>query len=319
MLNVFFTTDVEIWCNGWSDLDKKFPNAFRQHIYGTTPKGDFGLPYQMRVLNDHGLKGVFFVEPLFALRFGTQPLAEVIGLINDARHEVQLHLHTEWVDELQQSLFAGVSEKRQHLFHYSLAEQTTLIKEGIRLIKEAGASDINAFRAGSFGFNADTMSALAANGIPFDSSYNASQYGLESGVAPGVTVVEPLLWNGVVEIPMTVFNDQTRLLRHTQLAACSFAEFEYLLWQALEQGRSSFNILSHGFELIDRHSNCPATFAINRFHKLCKFLEKHREEFNTIGFHGLKPTVKPRQPPPLTSSLWLTGTRMLEQACSRIY
>lgn len=319
MLNVFFTTDVEIWCNGWSDLDKKFPNAFRQHIYGTTPKGDFGLPYQMRVLNDHGLKGVFFVEPLFALRFGVQPLAEVVGLIKEAGHEVQLHLHTEWVDELQQPLFAGMKEKRQHLFHYSLAEQSTLIKEGIRLIQEAGASDINAFRAGSFGFNADTISALAANGIPFDSSYNASQFGPESGVAPGITVVEPLLWNGVVEIPMTVFNDQTRLLRHTQLAACSFAELEYLLWQAREQERSSFNILSHGFELIDRHKNCPSTIAINRFHRLCEFLEKNRGEFNTIGFHGLKPKVKPLQPPPLTSSLWLTGTRMLEQACSRIY
>ena len=81
MTNVFFTTDVEIWCGGWRDLDRKFPDAFRQYIYGPTPGGERGVAYQVKMLNEHNLKGTFFVEPLFALRFGLEPLTEIVGLI----------------------------------------------------------------------------------------------------------------------------------------------------------------------------------------------------------------------------------------------
>jgi hypothetical protein len=73
MLNVFFTVDVEIWCDGWENIDHKFPGAFEQYIYGPTPRGNFALPFKLQVLRDHGLTGVFFVEPLFATRFGIEP------------------------------------------------------------------------------------------------------------------------------------------------------------------------------------------------------------------------------------------------------
>ena len=317
MLNVFFTTDVEVWCNGWTNLDAKFPNAFQEYIYGTTGKGDFGLPYKLRVLSDHGLKGVFFVEPLFATRFGSEPLAEIVKLIRDAGHEVQLHLHTEWVDEAKEALLAGAQSKRQHLMYFSLAEQTILIKEGLRLLRDAGATDINAFRAGSFGFNADTLTALAANGLAFDSSYNASQFGLESGVMPGTKVVEPIECKGVHVYPMTVFNDGTRRLRHAQLTACSFAEMEGLLWRALEAGRNSFVMLSHSFELLNRARTQPDPIVINRFHKLCNFLDKNRASFCVKGFQGLAPHATQVQPKPLSSPIWRTGGRWLQQAKSK--
>ena len=77
MLKVYLTVDVEIWCDGWDNIDSKFNDAFRSYIYGPTKKGDYGLPYQLKVLNDNGLTGVFFVEPLFSLRFGSAPLSEI--------------------------------------------------------------------------------------------------------------------------------------------------------------------------------------------------------------------------------------------------
>lgn len=95
MTQVFFSVDVEVWCGGWGHLDSRFPSAFRQYVYGPTARGDFGLPFQLRLLSDHGLKGVFFVEPLFAGRFGEDPLREIVELIRASGHEVQLHLHTE--------------------------------------------------------------------------------------------------------------------------------------------------------------------------------------------------------------------------------
>ena len=47
MLDVFITVDVEVWCDGWNDLDTKFPNAFKRYIYGPTSGGNYGLPYQL--------------------------------------------------------------------------------------------------------------------------------------------------------------------------------------------------------------------------------------------------------------------------------
>lgn len=319
MLDVFFTVDVEVWCDGWTNIDQKFPGAFRQYIYGTTPGGDFGLPYQLKVLNQHGLTGVFFVEPLFSTRFGKQALAEIVGLVQESAQEVQLHMHTEWVDEATEPLLEAVHAKRQHLRYFTLAEQTTLIKTGAALLKQAGASDINAFRAGSFAFNRDTLNALSANEIRYDSSYNASMFGLDSGVMPGVTVVEPIECDGVVEYPMTVYKDGSKSLRHAQLTACSYTELEGLLWQALETGRSSFVILSHGSELLNPAKNRADDVVVNRFQKLCALLDKNRDCFNVQGFQGLKPPTVQPQPAALTSPVWKTATRMVEQAYRRKY
>jgi len=319
LLDVFFTVDVEIWCDGWVDIDQKFPTAFRQYIHGPTPQGGFGLPYQVEVLSSHGLTGVFFVEPLFSARFGRQPLAEIVGILRQAGQEVQLHLHTEWVDEATEPLLSNVQAKRQHLRFFAQEEQTILIGAGLKLIKEAGAQNVNAFRAGSFALNADSLHALSANHIPFDSSYNASQFGLDSGLMPGVTVVEPVKCHGIYEYPMTVFDDGTGVLRHAQLTACSFGEMERLLWQALEGGRSSFVILSHSFELLNLARDRPDDVVVNRFRKLCSFLDKNRDSFNVRGFQGLMPKATERQPAPLTSPLWRTGARMVEQAYRRKY
>ena len=320
MLNVIFTADVEIWCDGWENIDERFPKAFNKYIYGPTSKGDFGLTYQLDVLKDHGLTGVFFVEPLFSRRFGAQPLTEIVGLINQRSQEVQLHLHTEWVDESIEPLLEGIQTKRQHLRYFSRAEQTILIQKGAQLLKQAGAFDINAFRAGSFAFNRDTLVALAACGIPYDSSYNASLFGLDSGVLPGVSVMEPIECEGVYEYPMTVFNDGTRSLRNAQLTACSFSEIEGLLWQALELKRDSFVILSHNFELLNEAKDRPDDVVVKRFRKLCSFLEKNRDSFRVAGFQGrVPPKTISVQPRPLVSPIWKTGTRMLEQIYRRRY
>lgn len=319
MLDVFLTVDVEIWCGGWQNLEQRFPSAFRQYVYGSTTRGDYGLPYQLNVLKTHGLTGVFFVEPLFSTRFGRAPLAEIVGLLRDSAQEIQLHLHTEWTSESKERLLENVSTKRQHLRYFSLEEQTILIAAGVRLIKQAGAGDITAFRAGSFAFNVDTLRALAANGIRFDSSYNASLFGLDSGVMPGVTVVSPIECEGVYEYPMTVFNDGTESLRHVQLTACSYKEMEGLLWQALEGERKSFVLLSHNFELLNRARNRPDDVVVKRFQKLCSFLDRNRDCFRTRGFQGLTPRITQQQPAPLVSPIWRTGARMLEQAYRKGY
>lgn len=319
MLNVFLTVDVEIWCDGWSNIDTKFSKAFQSYILGNTSQGKFGLPFQFQVLNDHGLTGVFFVEPLFSARFGIQPLADIVGMTLDARQEIQMHLHTEWADEALEPLLSGLNQKKQHLRYFNLSEQSHLIKSGAAMLRDAGTPVIDAFRAGSFGFNADTLCALSENGIPFDSSYNATLFGPDSGVLPGTLMTEPTHWNGIHEFPMAVFDDGTRALRHVQLTSCSLAEMEGLLWQALEKGRQSFVLLSHGFELLNLAKDRPDPIVVDRFRKLCAFLDRNRDCFNVRGFKGMEPADVSVQPPPLTSPLFKTGLRMMQQLYRRRY
>lgn len=318
MLDVLFTVDVELWCDGWHDIDAKFPAAYRRYIHGPTAAGDFGLPYQLKVLSAHGLRGVFFVECLFAARFGLQPLADIVGMIREAGHEVQLHLHTEWVDEAREPLLPQVNGKRQHLRYFSLDEQTALIARGRSMLAEAGAAEVKAFRAGSFGFNRDTLRALSNNDIPFDSSYNATMFGPDSGVMEGTLLTDPALCDGVCEYPMTVYHDG-RGLRHVQLTSCSAAEVEGLLWQALAQKRGIFVLLSHNFELLNQAKTREDPVVVGRLHRLCRFLDRYRDSFRVGGFNGRQPAAEPRQRGPLVSPLHRTGLRMLEQAYRRRY
>ncbi len=313
MLDVFFTVDVEIWCDGWTDLDAKFPAAFRKYVYGPTARGDFGMTYQADVLRDHGMTGVFFVEPLFTGRFGSAPLAEIVGLLNERNQEIQLHLHTEWVDEWKEPLLPDCTSKRQYVRHFTQQEQQTLIAAGQRLIERAGSTAPCAFRAGGFGFDVRTLSALRQVGIRFDSSYNARIFGPDSGLLPGEIVVEPVEHDEVIEYPVTVFADGSGTLRPAQLTACSFAEIEGLLWQALESGRCALVILSHNFELLNWRKDGADRFVLERFRKLISFLDRHRDCFAVRGFRDLQPRTASVQPAPLKSPLWKTGVRTVEQ------
>ena len=228
-----------------------------------------------------------------------------------------MHLYPDWVDQSVEPLLENVNGKRQHLRYYSRAEQIILVAAGKRLIAQAGGGECTAFRAGSFAFNRDTLSALAANGIRFDSSYNATRFGLDSGVAPGQVMVDTFECDGIYEYPMTVFDGGTTYLRHTQLTACSHREMEGLLWQALESGRRSFMILFHSFEMLNKTRDRPDTVVISRFRKLCAFLDRNRDSFNVRGFEGLSPNLATLQPAPLKSPVWKTAMRVLEQAGRR--
>ncbi len=317
-LDVYFTVDVEVWCDGWADIDSRFAACFRRYVYGPTPQGDYGLPYTLRVLNDSGLTGTFFVEPLFAARFGPDPLAEIVGLLKDAGQDIQLHLHTEWVDEARTPLLPQSDRKRQYLRMFSLDEQRTLLDCGRRLLVEAGVARIDAFRAGSFGFNDDTITALAHTDIPVDASYNATMFGPSSGVAMDGLLTDVAQLGNVTELPMTVFDDGWGRLRHVQLTACSWGEIEALLWQALRTGQRAFVILSHNFELLDTRATRPDGVVVDRFRSLCRFLRRHDGLFRLRHMGEAVPAAAQPQPAPLRSSRWRTAARLAEQAWRRV-
>ena len=319
-MNVLFTFDVEIWCNSWATLDDDFPASFERYVFGRSAHGDYALPKTLEVLDNNGLRGIFFVEPLFAARFGIEPLATIIGLIQDAGHEIQLHLHPEWTDEARPPLLSGTSGKRQLLSDYRADEQRLLIGRGLELLQTAGAARPTAFRSGGFACNQDTFSAVAANGLLFDSSINrempVSQPGSVVSAAAGYC--EPFRADGLTLIPMTSFFDGFQRLRHAQIGACSAAELIEAMQSAERSNWSSFVLLSHNFELMLPDRKQPDSFVVRRFEKVCQFLAENRSTLPTTDFGGLPPIPEPSGLDMPSASKSATITRFVEQGLRRL-
>lgn len=284
-MNVYLTFDIEIWCNDWQALDERFPAAFSRYVYGRSPAGDYALPKTLEILNRHGLRGVFFVEPLFAARFGVEHLAELTGLILAAGQEVQMHLHPEWTDEIRPPVFPDKPYKRQHLIHYSRDEQTTLLRRGLALLAEAGVPRVTAFRAGSFAANADTLAAVEACGLQVDSSLNML-YAVSGGdLRKHGDFWFPFRRDGLQLLPISVFRDGFGRLRHAQVGACSGAELCQAMEDAAARGHSGFTVLSHNFEMLRSGSSLPDRVVVSRFEALCRHLAANRDHLPTAGLN----------------------------------
>lgn len=284
-LNIFLTFDIEVWCNGWTALDERFPAAFERYIFGRSSAGDFALPKTLDILHRHGLKGVFFVEPLFSARFGAEYLRTVCQLIQDAGQEIQLHLHPEWTDEIRPAIFPDKPYKRQHLFHYDRAEQTHLIKHGRALLEAASDQPISAFRAGSFAANGDTLAAVAEAGLNIDASLNATCAFSGADLRDRIDLTVPQRYHGLQLVPLSVFRDGMGKPRHAQVGACSVAELQAVMRDAQRKGHRTFTVLSHNFEMLRSGSSEPDRWVVRRFERLCGFLAAHRERFPTRGLN----------------------------------
>lgn len=317
-LSVYLTFDVEVWCNGWKDLDAKFPASFDRYVYGRSRHGEYALPNTLDILAANELHGVFFVEPLFAARFGQAHLDQIVGLIRDHGQEVQLHLHPEWTDEIRPALIPNSAAKRQHLSYYSREEQRALIEHGVGMLRKAGCQEVRAFRAGSFAANRDTYAALAGLGIRHDSSVDVSMPISCADMTDRSALHRPFVCDGVSVHPMSVFRDGFGRLRHAQIGACSFLELRAALGDAYRGRHAEFVILSHNFELLKPGSTAPDWVVIRRFSRLCEYLAKARKTMRTVGFLDeiTNESVADNVEMPAVGAL-ATGVRYFEQAWRR--
>ncbi len=316
-MNVYLTFDIEVWCNGWDDLDRVFPASFERYVYGRSAKGDYALPKTLELLNQHGLQGIFFVEPLFSARFGQAYLDTIVGLIRRAGHDVQLHLHPEWTDEALQPLIPDCASKRQHLSYYTLDEQTALISSGKKMLEAAGSGPISAFRSGSFAANPDTFEALQRNHILIDSSLNRCHAVSAPDLLQGHDLDTVFDVQGITTYPVTVFKDGFGKDRPAQVGACSFAEMRDALYSAQQLGAQHFVLVSHNFEMLQPGSCQPDAVVVQRFTQLCAFLQAQRGLFNVGRFEPTQavPAAMAQQPRARWTS---TGRRYAEQALRRL-
>lgn len=318
-MNIHLTFDVEVWCNGWDALDSSFAGSFERYVYGSSRHGQYALPKTLEILNRNRLQGVFFVEPLFAARFGIEHLQIIVKMIRDAGQQVQLHIHPEWTDEIKPAIIKDNEKKRQHLTFYSLDEQTSLIAFAKDFLQRAGSGPITSFRAGSFAANRDTFEALRRNGILVDSSLNRCYSISGPGISRSAQVDAPFVIDGVSTYPVTVFKDGFGKNRPAHVAACSVGEMKESMASAKSAGLSDFTIVSHNFEMLKPGAAVPSWIVVRRFEQLCAYLSEHRTEYPVSGYTQLaaQPTgSKPATVP--AASLVSTARRHFEQLISRV-
>jgi hypothetical protein len=303
MTAVLITVDTELaWRHhaaghGWEEVYRR----------SCEPAG-VGLGYQLALLERHGLKACFFVDPMPALVHGIAPVRRMVETILEGGQEVQLHLHALWSD----------TRRFFELNDLCGDGQREMIATAIRLLMEAGAPAPIAFRAGSYAANDRTLALLADSGIAFDSSFNGSHAPSPCAVSLPAGQIDPAGHHGIIEIPVTQFEERSGRLRHLQLCATSHSEMKGALAHAAAQGQQLVTIVSHSFELATRDGLRQNRIVRRRFDALCAHLDVHRAALPTAHFADLGTLRLDGQTAPMAARPWRTALRNMSQFAANL-
>jgi peptidoglycan/xylan/chitin deacetylase (PgdA/CDA1 family) len=318
MTCVYITVDTEYsssLANRPGPVDRA--ENFARSIAGMTPEGPRGLPHKLALLEKYGQRAVFFVDPMPALVWGTAAIEDVVGPILEAGQDVQLHCHTEWLAHAGAGTpFPGL--KGRNIKDFPFEEQCRILDWARETLIAAGAPKPTAFRAGNYGANRDTLRALSELDIKFDTSFTPAIAKGHCEIPLSEEATQPLLMEGVIEVPVGCMRDATGRLRHAQITALSLREMTLSLIHARDTGLPGFTFVSHSFELVNRRRLSVNRLVRNRFEGLCRALG---------NLHGVRSATyrddpplrlfdRDNMPPPPVSGAFTTGMRYAEQAVS---
>jgi hypothetical protein len=317
MTDVYITIDTEYSAG----LFVRFGRAgraenFRMSIDCATADGAVGVGYQMDMFDFHGLKAVFFVDPMPALIWGVDAIAAIVEPIVSRGHDVQLHLHSEWL------AFAGAANPLgdrtgTNIKDFTLDEQLVLLRYASDMLIAAGAPRPVAFRAGNYGANDDTLRALAQLGMAYDTSHCPGIAAADCAISLSSDDLQPRLHCGIVEVPIGAIGSYGDGKRHAQITALSAAEMLAAVGHCRTHDIASFTLVSHSFELLSRDRQRINRIIDRRFTKLCRGLAS-MDGVETRTYADRPPTVpdgQSRQPTVgvLPFSPIRAGMRMAEQ------
>lgn len=316
MLDVFVTIDTELspggYRSGWgSDLVENFVRTIACRT-PNEPLVESGIFYQMALMNDYGVRGVFFVDPMASLVWGQRAVDMIVEPILEHGHEVQLHCHTEWLEFAPDNpLKVGTGH---HLKNFPISEQLAILQYAAERLAAAGAPSPAAFRAGNYGANDDTLRALAQLGIGMDSSFAAGlpapcEISLPAGSCA------PSEHCGVLELPISAIGARNGALRHAQITSLSSAEMIAAMVHAENYSWEAFVMVSHSFELYDRNRCKVNPIIRKRFENICRFLGENMDTIQTPSTDAWHPkNAAEAHYTTLPQNTFRTARRVVEQA-----
>lgn len=324
MTKLFITidTEYEFGFTARAGMNSRAEN-FARSIACETPSGpkdsSVGIDYQMDVFDRHGLKAVFFVDPMPAMLWGVESISDVVGPIIERGHDVQLHIHTEWLAMAQENHpLSGRSKGKigRNIKDFTFDEQCALIDYARGVLIAAGAPNPCAFRAGNYGANDQTLMALADLGFTHDTSHAPALMGGDCAITLGAEDRAPIELYGLTEVPISCIARPFSGLRHAQLTALSCFEMLAALRHARAKDIADFTLVSHSFEILSRDRSMVNCVVQRRFEKLCRSVSE-MQDVTTGTYAEAPPQVnKTRRKPRavLPASEVRTGMRIAEQA-----
>lgn len=319
MTRVFITIDTEYSSGlytGPGAADRA--DNFARSISCDTPEGPAGVSHKLALLREHGQKAVFFVDPMPALVWGVAAIEDVVGPIVEAGQDVQLHCHTEWLRHAGPANPLASKATGQNLADFPFEEQCAILDYARTTLIAAGATAPVAFRAGNYGANDDTLRALAAIGIDYDSSHCPALVGASAcRIGLGRDDRDPVGHMGVLEVPVGTIGTLGGGLRHAQITALTLREMLCAISHARDSGRGSFTLVSHSFELINRRKMAVNHIVRRRFTDLVRALATMRG-VETGTYAESPPTLRLTGGAyqPLPANPVRTGRRLAEQLVS---
>ena len=318
MTAVYLTIDTEYTAHlpGAGGGPGTRADNFAHSIACQTASGAVGISHQMDVLERYGLKGVFFVDPMPALLWGVEAIADVVCPIAERGHDVQLHCHTEWLDFVPDCPLVD-GRRGRNLKNFSMEDQTRILRFARDTLVAAGATAPTAFRAGNYGANDDTLHALSELGLSYDTSHAPAlaREGADCAIALGTSDRQPLGHCGIVEVPIGCIGASAGRMRHGQLTALSLRELCAALRHAEAQEIDSFTLVSHSFELLSRDRRRINRMIARRFDRLCAAIAA-MPGVTTATYAERPPSVLPHAVPDmvLPHHPLRGGLRVIEQA-----
>lgn len=174
-------------------------------MWGEYDNGTAGVREMCAIGDEFGGKHIFFVDMCGAYP-QREEVREVMVWLDQAGHDVQLHVHPEY---LPNDFWADTPYKVEPrlLNQYTDgSKEKFLLSHFAAQVTAATGKKVRAFRAGSFRWNATTLRTLAELEIPF--SFNNTTAATYIGQCPySVPTNLPFRWsNGIIEVPVTEKN-----------------------------------------------------------------------------------------------------------------
>lgn len=296
---VLFTFDVECSMGGaWNNPGLR-PVSPAKGMMGEYGDEAYGIPLICDILDRHGIKATFFVEP-FNDELGYPGQTEpVCRYLTDHGQDVQLHVHPgHYHYGLQKE--GKPFKMTDQIADLPLDLQKQIIAEGAaRLENWTGQAPI-AFRAGNMGASDETLKILPDAGIWIDSSYTFPYVGGQCLFEDKERYNGSKWYKDVLEVALSGFRQPAWPGLHpakpVDLMGSSFEECRDAVRMICDAGGDAVLIL-HSFSLFkvkDKQYNGGRLNRIvhSRFEKFCRWLSENGETYPARTFSRLGEMVQ---------------------------
>ncbi len=212
-------------------------------IWGKTDQGSFGIDRIMDICSTYNAKGLFFVDIAEAWDYGKDEIAKVIKHILYRGHDVGVHIHPDHMAD----------KNRLFLWEYTKEEQYSIIKKCTDLYVEIAGRHPEAFRAGKYGANRDTLDILSELGYKYDFSQFFGQKWC--GINPPVAISLPHKYKDIYVVPVTVFRSFKigSFKRYDKIdAVMNSSEYKNIMdCIAIDERNIIVSLFYHSFSMLD--------------------------------------------------------------------